>query len=391
MIAPTGIRVYCSSSNWRYLEPVASSDKHTETAPSDPQFDSARRASAAWWQGPKHRPLLRATAPLDPSDPPAAWDDWRLVGDPERLEDHLTLHRQLCDKTYYTAQAVPYLNINLAPGILATYLTGYLKPGEGTVWVEQPHDWAEIERMRLRLTPDNFWWDFTRRATERTILASAGRIIPAVTDLGGAMDTLAAIRGTGNLLADLYDCPGRVKAMSARVLDWWHEAFDALAAPILGAFGGTVDRWGYFSPGRHYPIQCDFAAMLSPAMFAEFVLPGLEEQCRRLEHSIYHLDGPGQVGHLDMLLGIDRLEAIQWVPGAALPDADDAQWFPMYQKIQRAGKALVLPLPPEKVEWMLGQLDGQLVLSRRHMGSAAEADEFVRKVEELSCCRPARS
>ena len=36
---------------------------------------------------------------------------------------------------------------------------------------------------------------------------------------------------------------------------------------------------GLWAPMRWYPLQCDFSAMISPDMFAEFVLPDLAEQC----------------------------------------------------------------------------------------------------------------
>ena len=116
---------------------------------------------------------------------------------------------------------------------------------------------------------------------------------------------------------------------------------------------------GLWAPDRWYPIQCDFSAMLSPDMFERLVLPVLKVQCEGLEHSIYHWDGPGQIPHLDMLLSIPELDGLQWVPGAGAPQAAAPQWRPLYERIQRAGKRLVLNngVFPGDVEGLLRDLD----------------------------------
>jgi len=99
---------------------------------------------------------------------------------------------------------------------------------------------------------------------------------------------------------------------------------------------------GLWSPKRWYPIQCDFSAMISPKMFERLVIPFIEEQCEKLDHIIYHWDGPGEIPHLDLLLAVKKLHGIQWVPGAGNPQPEDEKWFPLYERIQKAGKRLVL-------------------------------------------------
>ena len=83
-------------------------------------------------------------------------------------------------------------------------------------------------------------------------------------------------------------------------------------------------------------LQCDFAYMLGPRMFDEFVKPELAASCRRLDHAFYHLDGIGQLAHLDSLLSIPELKGVQWVPGAGQPDVTN--WPEVYRKIRKAGK-----------------------------------------------------
>jgi 5-methyltetrahydrofolate--homocysteine methyltransferase len=82
--------------------------------------------------------------------------------------------------------------------------------------------------------------------------------------------------------------------------------------------------------------------MISPGDFERFVLPSLNRTAGHLDHSIYHWDGPGQIAHLDHLLSMPHLDGIQWVPGDGSAPVWDEKWFPLYEKIQAAGKILVL-------------------------------------------------
>ncbi|MGV9141925.1 MAG: hypothetical protein ACOC1X_03205, partial [Promethearchaeota archaeon] len=56
-------------------------------------------------------------------------------------------------------------------------------------------------------------------------------------------------------------------------------------------------------------------------------------------------DGPGQLVHLDDLLSEPSINGIQWVPGAGEEPAESEKWMPVYQKIQDAGKNLIIDNP----------------------------------------------
>lgn len=80
--------------------------------------------------------------------------------------------------------------------------------------------------------------------------------------------------------------------------------------------------------------------MISPEMFDQFVAPELAATCKRLSHSVYHLDGAGQLPHVDSLLAIDELDGIQWVPGEGQPWG--ACWADLFCRILEAGKKIEL-------------------------------------------------
>ena len=95
--------------------------------------------------------------------------------------------------------------------------------------------------------------------------------------------------------------------------------------------------------------------MISPDMFKEFILPELMEEIEWLDgKTIFHLDGPGALKHLDMLLEIPKLAGIQWVYGAGQPTA--AYWVPVLKKIQAAGKLIHIHIVPEDLDVLLEEI-----------------------------------
>ena len=132
------------------------------------------------------------------------------------------------------------------------------------------------------------------------------------------------------------------------------------------------------------PLQCDFSAMLSPDMFKEFVLPDLVELTEFLDKSIYHLDGPGEIPHVDHLLTIPRLNAIQWTSGAGNCDVTDACWFEMYDKIQAAGKGLVLFVErPDQLEPLLHHLSPRGVFLSVYPKDDYDAGKIIEMIEKI--------
>ena len=106
---------------------------------------------------------------------------------------------------------------------------------------------------------------------------------------------------------------------------------------------------GLWHPEKWYVTSCDFICMISQEMFARYILPELREEIDYLQgKTIFHLDGPGALKHLDALLEIENLAGIQWVYGAGQPSA--RHWLPVLQKIQKAGKRINIGLHPEDTD-----------------------------------------
>lgn len=84
---------------------------------------------------------------------------------------------------------------------------------------------------------------------------------------------------------------------------------------------------------------------LSQRMFERLVLPDLIACCDALDYGFYHLDGKGQIKHLDMLLAIERLRGIQWIPGDGAPPPEE--WLPLLKRIRDTGKLCQVYVTPD--------------------------------------------
>jgi 5-methyltetrahydrofolate--homocysteine methyltransferase len=163
-----------------------------------------------------------------------------------------------------------------------------------------------------------------------------GQVLMTMTDLGGNLDILSSFRPGEDLLMDLYDEPGEVKRLVWEAHEAWHRYFDALNAVLQPLNPGYSDWANIYSEKPSYMLQCDFSYMIGPGMFEEFAAPELAATCRRLDRSFYHLDGKGQIAHLDAVLAIPELGGVQWVPGDGAPDC--RHWPEIYKKIAAAKK-----------------------------------------------------
>jgi len=133
-------------------------------------------------------------------------------------------------------------------------------------------------------------------------------------------------------------------------------------------------------------LQCDFSYMISPAMFERFVMPDLTACCDHLDHGFYHLDGPGQLAHLDLLLSIERLRGIQWIPGAGNPEPNE--WPEVLQRIIQAGKLCQLYVSAEGARDIVRNLGGKgFLLTVNDRMTVEEAEAFLEELRQIEAAR----
>ena len=203
----------------------------------------------------------------------------------------------------------------------------------------------------MRFDPSNEWWKITEETIRESRRAAGGNYLVGCPDLIENLDILASLRDSQTLLMDMLERPEWVEQKVREINAAWFEAYGRIYELIkdeeAGSAFGAFRLWG---PGKTAKVQCDASSMISPKMFDRFVLPSLAEQCRWLDHSMFHLDGHQCLCHLDSLLAIEALDAIEWTTDPGVPRGGDPRWYSLYRRILAAGKSVqAVNIRPEEV------------------------------------------
>lgn len=316
-------------------------------------WDVCREWLSAWFRGeagarlalgvlaPRAKALAVPPPPPLPSDSRQAWMDY---------EGNLARAQAQWAANFYGGIFHPFISAGLGPGSLSLFLGATPGFAESTVWHEPC--FTDPGRVELVFDPENAYWQWTCRALAYYREVARGRFLVAMPDLTSGMDCLAQLFGTEPLLEFLLDCPAEIHRLLDEVEAVHDRVYDELLELVRDEDGGSAlpvyQVWG---PGRTLFTQCDFSAMISADMFAEFVVPRLERQCARVDYSIYHLDGPSAIRHLPHLLQVRSLTAIEWTPGTPNPYAADPCWWDtVWKPVYKAGKrAHVWAVPTQQI------------------------------------------
>ncbi|MDY7009808.1 MAG: hypothetical protein SVV80_03560 [Planctomycetota bacterium] len=298
-----------------------------------------------WWTGELDRPLIKVSVSgRDPGRTKPKLPDYRFIPfydssiAAEAIIDRRDYNLSCCS---FPGDAFPSTWLNFGAGVVAAFMGANLECGNDTAWFHPPWE-QEIANIHFRYDPDNYWLkrvkDLARAAIERW----DGLVQTGMTDLGGNLDVLSTFRPSERLLLDLYDHPEDVNRLAWESHELWFRYYTEINEVLQPVNPGYSDWADIYSPEPSYMLQCDFCYMIGPEMFDEFVKPELSAACKRLKNPFYHLDGPGQLAHLDSLLEIPELKGVQWIPGDGSPGM--SQWPEVYRKIRAAGKLIQLYL-----------------------------------------------
>jgi hypothetical protein len=273
---------------------------------------------------------------------------------------------------YYYGDAFPHFWPNFGPGIAAAYFGAEVSTQLNTAWM-LPLKNSDLEKLDFNLHLHNPWWRKTLKVTHSALEQWSRAVSIGFTDLGGNLDILASLLGSEKLLTILLDDPDYVDQATARITKSWLQYYDHLAKIILSIQPGTSCWSPMYFPGRGYYLQSDFSYMISSKMFDRWVVPDLEKCCRAMDYGFYHLDGKGQIRHLDTILSIKNLRGIQWVPGEGNPPPEE--WLPLLARIIKAGKLCEVGTTRKGALKIARELGGK--------GFCFDIQEYVTKEEAL--------
>jgi 5-methyltetrahydrofolate--homocysteine methyltransferase len=294
-----------------------------------------------WWE---HRDFGRPIVRIVGCD-----GDINYPPEPEDMKDfhtnpayQLSVAEAYTEKCVFFGEAFRNIDVNIGPGSMAVYLGSEPMFRRDTVWFTETAKNSLSDLGELRFDPENKWWKYHLEVVgEAARLCKGTPFIPDIPDIIENIDILAILRGPQPTCFDLMDEPESVRKYIGQVDDWYFNYYDAMYDLVKNDKGGcSYTAFAIVAPEKCAKIQCDFNVMMSPGQFREFIVPSLTKQCEKIPYTIFHLDGPEAIKHADALMGIEKLNALNWTPGAGKPDGGDERWYPLYDKVIGAGKSL---------------------------------------------------
>lgn len=257
--------------------------------------------------------------------------------DAERM---VARYRQFCETHEFLGESFPNMTVDFGPGSIAGYLGSDIVFREDTIWFEPCiEDWEEAPEFKF--DPENKWFKKHIELVKKCRELAGDDFFVDMPDLMENIDVLVSMRGAQNMIFDMVDDPEIVEERIAQIEKVYYEYYDRFHEIIKDENGGNAytvfQIWG---PGRTVKLQCDFSAMMSPDNFREFIQESLRKQAKNADQVLYHLDGADAIRHLDALMEIDEIDALQWTSGDVGPDGTLEDWDVIYDKVRKAGKSL---------------------------------------------------
>jgi 5-methyltetrahydrofolate--homocysteine methyltransferase len=303
-------------------------------------WQTIRAESNAWWAGELDRPLVhmvinrKATTPM-----PAPKPFGRGLFSDLSISEELIVEQLAWEfsQKSFLGDAFPWVNMCCSgAGVLAALTGAQLHPESyDDIWfrVQNP---KPISELHIKLDPENIWLKRLLRIGKLIQERWGDRVLISMPDIGGVMDVLSSFRPSEMLLLDLYDEPEHVLRVIDEIEVAWNQCYDLFDTTFKPMNPGYCAWAGIYSDVPSYMMQCDFCYMISPDMFDQFVKPTLQRCSEKLARSFYHLDGKGQLPHLQSLLQIPTLNGVQWIPGDGQPST--GQWPDVFDTILTSGK-----------------------------------------------------
>ena len=316
-----------------------------------PDYEQTRKRIEAFWENDVlDRPvvMIPVRKPMDECvDPPVsrhATPEERWMDAQFQAESALAW----MSNTYFLGDALPVAFPNLGPEVFSGLYGCTLHFGDyGTSWSDPClHNWSSVDELRLNW--DSIYMKKLLEMTDALLEVGRDKFIVGMTDWHPGGDALAAFRDPAELAMDMKLHKEEVKKLLTRVEADYFAVYDFFYQKLRAA-GQPITSWTpLVSEGKYYIPSNDFSIMVSRQMYDEVFLPGMINEIRFYDRSIYHLDGPGALRHLDSLLSIPELNAVQWVPGAG--NEGFVRWVDVYQKVQAAGKGIQVNCTLEEVQ-----------------------------------------
>jgi hypothetical protein len=348
-----------------------------------PDFEQAMKRIYAWYEGEMiDRAPIRFhlhNSEYDVAD--RNKDKWATLKDRWFDTEYQVNHFMDGMKEHkFLAETFPVFWPNLGPNAFSSFYGCPIEFGEVTSWARHfVNDIEDANKLRINLKSEQFLK--LEELTNYALSQCEGKFLVGYTDLHAGLDFIDAVMGTEEACLALYDSPALVKEITNRTIDDFFTVYNHFDNMIKAKNQPSSTWMGIPSFGKMHIPSCDFSAMISTKQFEEFYMPLLRKELLQTTHNVFHLDGKDVAKHVDLLLDIKEINAIQWVQGVG-DDEPIMQWLPFIKKLQASDKALMLDMKLSELDEFMSDISPKGIMLCLSSNDENEQREIIRKVEK---------
>ena len=212
--------------------------------------------------------------------------------------------------------------------------------GNGESFISRPFIKDPKELDSLAFSIENPWVAKFFEFAAKLKKLSAGRFPVGAPILRGQGDTAGAILGQTEFIYALYEEPLSIKMILRKIVDSFLQIYAEMHHQSLGFLGGSsMGFYHIWTPGESLWFQDDICALLSPALYRDFLLPNERVICEKYPYTLLHLH-PSAFHLLDDILSNDNLKAVEINKDVGGPDI--AQMLGQFAKVLNKKLNLVI-------------------------------------------------
>ncbi len=346
-------------------------------------FDMSMKRINAWYENEiidrppvrfvAHNAFLEAAkediSQLSPAAKRAWWFD---------AETQIDLFVKSIEGRRFHGETFPVFFPNLGPDVYAAFYGSELEFGEVTSWsIPLVREWDDVEKLKLEM--DNEYFRKLEELTEIALEKCSGKFLVGYTDLHPGLDCVAAWRDPQQLCLDMIDNPDKVKELAALAILDFADIYDHFDNVLKAHNQLSVSWMGIPSFGRMHIPSCDFSTLISPAFFNEFGLPILQREVETMTQNIFHVDGKGVARHLESILSVPEVHALQWVQGVG-DDLPIMQWVPFLQELQDRRVPTIVDINKDELDDFMAEMKPQSLFLCIATDSEEEEIEILKRL-----------
>ena len=325
-----------------------------------PQFDMAMKRVYAWFENQIiDRPPVRFIAHNAFLE--TAKEDIANLSREEKevwwfnVELQVDLFIKSIEGKRFHGETFPVYFPNLGPDVYAAFYGAQLEFGDVTSWsVPIVRDWNQIDQLKLDM--NNRYFKKLEELTNHAIERCETKFLVGYTDFHPGLDCVAAWRDPQQLCFDMIDYPDQVQHLADLSIADFESIYDHFDRMLKDSGQLSVSWMGIPTFGRMHIASCDFSTMISPEHFIEFGLPILKREVKTMTHTIFHVDGKGVARHLEAILSVPEVNAVQWVQGVG-DDYPIIQWTNFIKALQAKSVPVIVDLSLADLDEFIETMD----------------------------------